>query len=104
MSDAPASLIIAASESSINDAWFGCPSITMGGLVVDEKSGQVRRQDGTLITGLYAAGRPAVGVPTENYVSGLSLADCVFSGRRAGQHAASRATSSDATFARAAEA
>lgn len=75
-------------ESSINDAWFGCPSITMGGLVVDEQSGEVQRQDGSTISGLYAAGRAAVGIPTENYVSGLSLADCVFSGRRAGQHAA----------------
>jgi 3-oxo-5alpha-steroid 4-dehydrogenase len=75
-------------DSSINGAWFGCPSITMGGLVVDETSGQVKREDGSLIPGLYAAGRTAVGLPTESYVSGLSLADCVFSGRRAGQHAA----------------
>lgn len=33
---------------------------------------------------LYAAGRAAVGICSNSYVSGLSLADCVFSGRRAG--------------------
>lgn len=75
-------------DSSINDAWFGCPSITMGGLVVDEETGSVKREDGSKIPGLYAAGRTAVGLPTESYVSGLSLADCVFSGRRAGRCAA----------------
>ena len=63
----------------------------MGGLVVDEESGLVRGEDGAPIERLYAAGRTAVGVPTENYVSGLSLADCVFSGRRAGAHAAAGA-------------
>lgn len=78
-------------DSSINDAWFGCPSITMGGLVVDEETGAVRREDGSTIAGLYAAGRTAVGLPTESYVSGLSLGDCVFSGRRAGRCAAGAA-------------
>ena len=34
--------------------------------------------------GLYAAGRTALGIPSHLYISGLSLADCVFSGRRAG--------------------
>jgi 3-oxo-5alpha-steroid 4-dehydrogenase len=32
---------------------------------------------------LYAVGRTAIGVASQSYVSGLSLADCVFSGRRA---------------------
>jgi succinate dehydrogenase/fumarate reductase flavoprotein subunit len=40
------------------------------------------------IPGLYAAGRTAIGVASSRYVSGLSLADCVFSGRRAGKAAA----------------
>jgi 3-oxo-5alpha-steroid 4-dehydrogenase len=62
------------------------PMLTLGGLVVDEKSGQVRRADGSVLAGLYAAGRNAVGVCSNSYVSGLSLADCVFSGRRAGRH------------------
>ena len=38
---------------------------------------------GRPIPGLYAAGRSAVGIPSNNYVSGLSLADGVWSGRRA---------------------
>jgi 3-oxo-5alpha-steroid 4-dehydrogenase len=67
---------------------YPAPMLTLGGLVVDEESGQVRRPDGTVIPGLYAAGRSAVGICSNSYVSGLSLADCVFSGRRAGRHAA----------------
>jgi 3-oxo-5alpha-steroid 4-dehydrogenase len=67
---------------------YPCPMLTLGGLVVDEDSGQVRRDDGTPVPGLYAAGRSAVGVCSKSYVSGLSLADCVFSGRRAGRDVA----------------
>ena len=48
------------------------------------------RPDGSTVAGLYAAGRTAVGICSNSYVSGLSLADCVFSGRRAGHHAAAR--------------
>ena len=62
--------------------------ITLGGLAVDEATGLVLGADGSVITGLYAAGRNAVGVCSQNYVSGLSIADAVFSGRRAGHHAA----------------
>ena len=40
------------------------------------------------LDGLFAAGRTAVGICSNSYVSGLSLADCIFSGRRAGSHAA----------------
>jgi 3-oxo-5alpha-steroid 4-dehydrogenase len=65
-----------------------CAVCTMGGLVVDEDTGQVKRPDGSVIAGLYAAGRSAVGLTSTNYVSGLSIADAVFSGRRAGGHAA----------------
>jgi 3-oxo-5alpha-steroid 4-dehydrogenase len=61
------------------------PMLTLGGLVVDERTGQARRPDGTPVPGLYAAGRTAVGICSHSYVSGLSLADCVFSGRRAGR-------------------
>ncbi len=39
------------------------------------------------VDGLYAAG-----LCSRSYVSGLSLADCVFAGRRAGRHAARAAT------------
>ena len=62
---------------------YPCPMLTLGGLVVEEDTGQVRG-----VPGLYAAGRNAVGICSNSYVSGLSLADCVFSGRRAGRHAA----------------
>ena len=52
---------------------------------VDPGTQQVRRIDGTEIAGLHAVGRCAAGVASRSYVSGLSLADCVFSGRNAGQ-------------------
>ncbi|GAA1085245.1 FAD-binding protein [Tsukamurella spumae] len=67
---------------------YPMPMITLGGLVVDEETGAVLRSDGAPIAGLFAAGRAAAGVCSNSYVSGLSLADCVFSGRRAGAHAA----------------
>ncbi|MDH4281968.1 MAG: hypothetical protein OEV36_04905, partial [Myxococcales bacterium] len=56
-------------------------------LAVDEKTGQVVREDGSVVRGLYAAGRNAVGVCSRQYVSGLSIADCVYSGLRAARHA-----------------
>jgi 3-oxo-5alpha-steroid 4-dehydrogenase len=65
---------------------YPCPMLTLGGLVVDEQTGAVQG-----VRGLYAAGRSAVGVCSESYVSGLALADCVFSGRRAGHHVAKEA-------------
>lgn len=58
---------------------------TLGGLRVEENSGQVVRADGSGIEGLYAAGRAAVGLCSVGYVSGMSIADAVFSGRRAGR-------------------
>ncbi len=67
---------------------FPCPTLTLGGLAVDEDSGQVKHVDGSLIPSLYAAGRNAVGICSGNYVSGLSIGDCIFSGRRAARHAA----------------
>jgi 3-oxo-5alpha-steroid 4-dehydrogenase len=78
-----------AMDVSADSKRFPCPMITFGGLLVDEKTGLVKRTDGSTIRGLYAAGRTAVGIASNSYVSGLSIADCVFSGRRAGRHAAS---------------
>ncbi|MES2489377.1 MAG: FAD-binding protein [Pseudomonadota bacterium] len=69
-------------------AHMTCPAITLGGLRVDEKTGGVLNANGTTIPGLYAAGRTAIGVASNRYVSGLSLADCLWSGRRAGNTAA----------------
>ena len=78
-----------AMDCGLKSKRFPCPTLTLGGLVVEERTGAVRREDGTTVAGLYAAGRTAVGVSSNAYVSGLSIADCVFSGRRAGHHAAS---------------
>jgi 3-oxo-5alpha-steroid 4-dehydrogenase len=63
---------------------FPAPCITLGGLDVDPATQQVRRADGSGISGLHAVGRCAAGIASRSYVSGLSLADCVFSGRNAG--------------------
>ena len=75
-------------DISVGSKKFLCPTIPMGGLAVDEDKGQVLQADGSPIVGLYAAGRAAVGIPSGFYVSGSSIADCVFSGRRAGHCAA----------------
>ena len=81
----PFSLIDVSIKRSVG---YPCPMLTLGGLVVDERTGEVLSADGTAIAGLYAAGRNAVGICSNSYVSGLSLADCVYSGRRAGRHVA----------------
>jgi 3-oxo-5alpha-steroid 4-dehydrogenase len=65
-------------------------AFTLGGLMVNEDNGAVLRSGGSAIDGLYAAGRAAVGLPSEFYVSGMSIADCVFSGRRAALHASAK--------------
>jgi 3-oxo-5alpha-steroid 4-dehydrogenase len=75
-------------NAGIKSKRFPCPTLTLGGLVVDERTGQVKGEDSGVIPGLYAAGRTAVGVCSRQYVSGLSIADCVYSGRRAGGAAA----------------
>jgi 3-oxo-5alpha-steroid 4-dehydrogenase len=77
-----------AMDISINSRFLPLPVITFGGLRIDERSGLVLDEAGQTIPGLYAAGRTAVGVASNTYVSGLSFADCVFSGRRVARHAA----------------
>ena len=62
---------------------FPCPSLTLGGLKVDETTGAVFGETGKPVKGLYAAGRNAIGIASWNYISGLSIADGVYSGRRA---------------------
>jgi 3-oxo-5alpha-steroid 4-dehydrogenase len=79
---------------------YPAPMLTLGGLSVAEDTGAVLRADGTKVSGLYAAGRSAVGLCSRSYVSGLSLADCVYSGRRAGRAAATRTGSSPRSSAR----
>lgn len=77
-------------NTSVENFWSPTMAFTLGGLAVDEFTGQVKRKDGSAIEGLYAAGRAAVGICSEGYMSGLSIADTVFSGRRAGHHAMTR--------------
>lgn len=77
-----------AMDLSFASKLFPCPVITLGGLGVCERSGQVLGEDGRPVPGLFSAGRNAVGVASHFYVSGLSLADCVHSGRRVGAHVA----------------
>jgi 3-oxo-5alpha-steroid 4-dehydrogenase len=60
------------------------PFFTLGGVKVDEDSGAVLDGAGRPIAGLFAAGRTAIGLCSNAYQSGMSIADCVFSGRRAG--------------------
>lgn len=70
-------------DVSITSRLFPLTTLTMGGLVMNEETGNVKRADGTDIPGLYAAGRNAIGICSHLYVSGLSASDCMFSGKRA---------------------
>lgn len=70
-------------DASADSSTFPLSCMTVGGLRVDEVTGMVQRSDGSAIAGLYAAGRTAIGLCSHLYVSGLSYADCIFSGRRA---------------------
>ena len=72
---------------SLGSKVFACATLTQGGLLVNEDTGEVVREDGSVIKGLYAVGRTAVGVSSNGYMSGLAIADCVFTGRRASRHA-----------------
>ena len=63
---------------------------TMGGLATSAE-GQVLTDDGSVITGLYAAGAGAANIAQDGkgYASGTQLGEGSFFGRRAGRHAAS---------------
>jgi 3-oxo-5alpha-steroid 4-dehydrogenase len=82
-----------------NSPAYPAPGLTLGGLRVDEHTGQVLSEADAPVPGLYAAGRTAVGICSNSYVSGLSLADCIFSGRRAGAHSARATTAASAARA-----
>ena len=66
---------------------------TMGGLRTS-LDGQVLREDGTVIPGLYAAGASAsnIALNGKSYATGTQLGEGSFFGRRAGAHAAARRT------------
>jgi 3-oxo-5alpha-steroid 4-dehydrogenase len=75
-------------DVSVTSKLFPLPILSLGGLSVNEETGAVVGGDGQPVAGLYAAGRNALGVCSHLYVSGLSVADCIFSGRRAASAAA----------------
>jgi 3-oxo-5alpha-steroid 4-dehydrogenase len=77
-----------AMDASIDSKLLVLATMTVGGLRVDEATGRVLDRNGRAIEGLYAAGRSAIGICSQTYVSGLSFADCIFSGRRTARHAA----------------
>ncbi len=63
---------------------------SLGGLKVEEETGEVLDTSGQPIRQLYAAGRAALGLCSNSYISGLSIGDAVFSGRRAARHITGR--------------
>jgi 3-oxo-5alpha-steroid 4-dehydrogenase len=67
-------------------------AFTLGGLRTDV-AGAVLDTGGAAVPGLFAAGRATAGLAVGGYCSGISLGDCTFFGRRAGQ-SAGRLTSS----------
>jgi succinate dehydrogenase/fumarate reductase flavoprotein subunit len=64
-------------------------TFSLGGLHT-RPTGEVVTVDGTVIPGLYAAGRTVAGIPRlgKNYASGMSVGDATFFGRQAGKQAA----------------
>lgn len=65
------------------------PFFTLGGLDT-RPTGEALTPEGEVISGLYAAGRTACGIPrtAAGYGSGMSVGDATFSGRMAGRQAA----------------
>ncbi len=80
----------AAFDLSLGKAMYS--GFTVGGLATSV-DGQVLRDDGSPITGLYAAGACASNIAQDGkgYSSGTQLGEGSFFGRRAGAHAAARA-------------
>ncbi len=71
----------------------GAAVFTLGGLATDV-AGHVLDLDGSPIPGLYAAGRASSGLAAWGYISGTSLGDGTFFGRRAGRSAAAASEAS----------
>ena len=74
----------------------GAAVFTLGGLATDV-DGHVLHVDGTPIAGLYAAGRATSGLAAWGYISGTSLGDGTYFGRRAGRAAATSPSERDST-------
>lgn len=79
----------AAFDLSLGIAMYS--GFTMGGLTVSI-DGEVLREDGSVVPGLYAAGACASNIAQDGqgYASGVQLGEGSFFGRRAGTHAAAR--------------
>jgi len=77
----------AAFDLSLGRAMYS--GFTMGGVAVSV-DGEVLREDGTVVPGLYAAGACASNIAQDGkgYASGTQLGEGSFFGRRAGAHAA----------------
>lgn len=65
-------------DLSVDRSYYA--TFTLGGLVTTP--------DGDVLPGLYAAGRTTAGIAAGGYVSGISLGDGTYFGRRAGRRAA----------------
>lgn len=72
------------------DPRTGFGVFTLGGLVTDP-AGRVLDHGGASIPGLFAAGRAASGLHGWGYITGTSIGDGTFFGRRAGHSAAAEA-------------
>jgi len=62
----------------------GAAGFTLGGLRTSI-DGEVLDADGRAIAGLFAAGRASSGIHGQSYISGTSLGDGTYFGRRAGR-------------------
>ncbi|MEV7005140.1 FAD-dependent oxidoreductase [Streptosporangium sp. NPDC051022] len=79
--------VIRRASSEIKQVGTGIIGFTLGGLHTTA-DGEVLDVSGNKISGLFAAGRAASGIHGSDYVSGTSLGDGAFFGRRAGRAAA----------------
>ena len=62
---------------------------TLGGLKIDREA-RVRREDGSVIDGLFAAGEVAGGIWGRDRLGGAGLLQCLVMGRTAGEAAVRR--------------
>lgn len=78
---------VGAVDLRVETAYYA--AFTLGGVCTDV-DGRALRANGSVVDGLFAVGRTASGIPARGYVSGISLGDGTFFGRRAGRTAAQR--------------
>lgn len=76
---------VGAVDLRVTSAYYA--SFTLGGVSTDV-DGRALTDDRSPIMGLFVVGRTASGIPAHGYVSGISLGDGTYFGRRAGEAAA----------------